>query len=303
MTVLKLLAELRTPPADYLMLVISCLGTPFAAAGILSWTYLNVNKRQGYLISFAFYLSSLVAQSIKICVRLPRPWVLDPSFHAVKSAISSATGYSFPSVHSQNTASLYTSVLLTRKEKWIRISAVLMLVLVPFSRMWLGCHTPLDVTVGFLVGAVITLVFFAWMKADGSFQIPRGYFLPGLLLLVSIASLILAEVLTKNKTVPFLLAKDAFGTAGTAIGFTCGYLLERKYLLFKNDGSLRDKLLRFFVAIAGTLLFTGIGHLLVPTSALAVTLRYGLILFWITGMTPLLSIKLGIMQIETGANA
>ena len=50
-----------------------------------------------------------------------------------------------------------TCVTLMTKHKGIRIAAVSLMLLVPFSRMYLGCHTPLDVGVAFILAIVLAL--------------------------------------------------------------------------------------------------------------------------------------------------
>lgn len=79
--------------------------------------------------------------------------MLDPDFQIVEAARADATGYSFPSGHTQNIVGTTASIFASRKETWVRIVCIVLMVLVPFSRMYLGVHTPLDVGVAFLTAA------------------------------------------------------------------------------------------------------------------------------------------------------
>lgn len=296
MEFLKFLAGLRTPVLDELMLIISDIGTPVAAAGILGWFYLNVNKKDAYGMSLGFYCSLVFAQGMKLIFRVPRPWILDPDFHASKRALSTATGYSFPSVHTQSTESLGTSILLTQKNKVLRRIAVCMMILVPFSRMWLGCHTPLDVGVGFLVGAALTFIMQKlWNAHDGRLHGILIFFL----LAFSGILLLLGFFLTGNGTVDFLLAKDSFESAGIAIGFAAGYLPEQKFIRFQNSGTTLQYAQRFIIAVLGMLLIEVIGRNISNVSAVLVTVRYALIGFYLTFVTPWICVRIHIAKTES----
>lgn len=298
MEFLKLLAVLRNPVLDELMLIISDIGTPVFVFGLIAWFYLNISKKDAYQMSIGFYFSLLLAQGAKLIFRIPRPWVLDSDFHASKRALSTATGYSFPSVHTQSTESLGTSILMTRKNRALKRIAIIMMILVPFSRMWLGCHTPKDVCVGFLLGTIVT--FFLgrlWNafegKADGILVI--------FLLALSGTLLLIGFFLTANDTVDFLLAKDSFESAGLAIGFATGYFPEHKFVRFCNKGTKLQYLQRFIIACAGMLLIELIGRCISNTSAILVTIRYALIGFYLTFIVPWICTRLKLMQVHAAA--
>lgn len=297
MEFLRLLAGLRNPVIDTLMLIISDLGNPVIATGLIVWFYLNVNKKETCGMGAAFLSSLLLAQGLKISFRIPRPWILDPDFHASKQALSTATGYSFPSVHTQSTASIGTSALLTvpKKRRLIRRITIAMMILVPFSRMWLGCHTPFDVIVGFIVGVGITfLIQRLWQSFHGHLHVILFSFL----LAFSAILLFLGGFLTANGTVDFLLAKDTFESAGLAVGFAVGTLLERKCIHFQNEGRSGQYILRFLIAIGGMLAIELIGRNISNTSAVLVTVRYALIGFYPAAITPFLCIHMKLMQAD-----
>lgn len=114
-----------------------------------------VSKRDGYYIFIVGFLGMVCNQLLKLWFRIPRPWVTDPDFTIVESARAAATGYSFPSGHTQNIVGTMTGVALMTKRKGIRIIAIVLMILVPFSRMYLGCHTPLDVGVSFVLALAL----------------------------------------------------------------------------------------------------------------------------------------------------
>lgn len=296
MEFLRLLAGLRNPVLDTLMLIISDIGNPVVAAGIIAWLYLNVNKKETCGTGTAFFTSLLLAQGLKLSFRIPRPWILDPDFHASKPALSTATGYSFPSVHTQSTESIGTSLLLSQKKnRTLRRIVIALMILVPFSRMWLGCHTPLDVGVGFLIGCAVTLLI---QKLWSAFRGRLDTILLGFLLAFSGILLLLGGFLTWNGSVDFLLAKDSFESAGLAIGFSVGALIENKWIRFQNEGRRSQYITRFLIAIAGMLAIEVIGRGISNTSAVLVTVRYSLMGFFLTAVVPFLCVHMHLMKAD-----
>ena len=87
------------------------------AALILFWC---VDKRTGYYIMAVGFVGTLLNQFMKLWFRIPRPWVLDENFTILEQAREAATGYSFPSGHTQNAVGTFGGIAYTTKKKWVR---------------------------------------------------------------------------------------------------------------------------------------------------------------------------------------
>lgn len=160
MDFLRLLEGLRVPALDGFFGAVTYLGDELAfmvLAFVLFWC---VDKRTGYFAFLAGLLGTIGNQFLKVIFRIPRPWVLDPDFTIVESARAAATGYSFPSGHTQNAVSTFGVTAVMTRRKWVRWVCAAVIVLVPFSRMYLGVHTPLDVGVAFAMAAVLVIVLY-----------------------------------------------------------------------------------------------------------------------------------------------
>ena len=154
MNLLYMLEKIRFPGLDALMQTVTRLGEETAflvAALIVFWC---IDKKKGYYLLAVGYLGTLFGQFLKITCRIPRPWVLDENFTIVESARELAVGYSFPSGHSLTAVGTYGAIAYTAKRRWVKLLCIAAMALVPFSRMYLGVHTPADV----LTGAAISLV-------------------------------------------------------------------------------------------------------------------------------------------------
>lgn len=191
MEFLRFLEGIRTPIISMLMSWITYCGDEIFFMALAITVFWCLSKRDGYYILLVGFLGTVGNQFLKLLFRIPRPWVLDPDFTIVESARAAATGYSFPSGHTQNIVGTMTCVTLMTKQKKIRIAAIVLMLLVSFSRMYLGCHTPLDVGVSFVLA--LALAFALRPVAVKSDQKP-GLFLYLLLLSLLIALLYCAFV-------------------------------------------------------------------------------------------------------------
>ena len=163
---LRLLEGIRLPAFSAFFSVVTYFGDEIAfmlAAFILFWC---VDKRTGYYAFLAGLFGTIANQFLKIACRIPRPWVLDPDFTIVESARAAATGYSFPSGHTQNAVSTFGAAAVMTKRRWVRRTCIALVVLVPFSRMYLGVHTPLDVGVAFLMAAALLALFYPVFRSE-----------------------------------------------------------------------------------------------------------------------------------------
>ena len=157
MQLLYLLENIRVPVLNELMLLVTRLGeeTAFlAAALIVFWCW---DKRKGYYVMAVGFLGTMANQFLKLLRRIPRPWVLDENFTILEQAREAATGYSFPSGHSQTAVGTFGAIANTTKKKWVKWVCIAVAVLVPFSRMYVGVHTPYDVLVGSGMALILVL--------------------------------------------------------------------------------------------------------------------------------------------------
>ncbi|MBR6764843.1 MAG: phosphatase PAP2 family protein [Clostridia bacterium] len=239
MEFLKFLQELRNPVLDGIFSVLTFLGdeTVFILIGILF--FWCINKKQGYYILSVGLLGTVVNQFMKLMFRIPRPWVIDPEFTIVESAREAATGFSFPSGHSQSSVGIFGSIALFNKKKWLRGICIALCVLVPFSRMWLGVHTPLDVIVGALSALVIIFLLYPVFK-NGSRKAMRIMF--GLMVAFSVCFILYVHLFDFPSDVDAENlahgAKNAYKMLGCIMGMWLSYEVDAGYTDFETKAPL-----------------------------------------------------------------
>ena len=187
------------------------------------------------------FVGTVINQFLKILFRIPRPWVKDPNFTIVESAREAASGYSFPSGHTQTSVGLFGGLALKFKNRAIRIASIALCVLVPLSRMYLGVHTPADVGVSIVIALVLIFVLAPiFEKAEKSPKVMYA-------LLFSLTGIMLAyllfisfwsfpeEVFHVDNVHNYISAvKNAYTLTGCMLGFLVVYTVDLKWLKFET---------------------------------------------------------------------
>ena len=237
MDFLYLLEKIRIPVLNEFMLLITRFGeeTVFlVAALIIFWC---VDKYKGYYILSVGLVGTVASQFLKLWCRIPRPWVLDENFTILEQAREAASGYSFPSGHTQSSVGTFGCIAATTKNKWIRIGAIVLAILVPFSRMYIGVHTPKDV----LVAAALAVALILLLKPL-VLGFDRKYFpyLLGFMVAISAAYLCFVELYAFPADVDAEnLAsgtENAYTLLGALSGLVVAYILDEKWLHFSTKG-------------------------------------------------------------------
>ena len=158
MQLLYFFEKLRMPWLDSVMMVITQFGGEILFLAMAIGAFWCVSKRLGYYMLTVGFIGTTLNQALKLIFRISRPWVQDPDFTIVEAARADAGGYSFPSGHTQNAASVMLCPALMARKKWLKAVLWTMFFLVALSRMYLGVHTPLDVGVSLVIGLALVFV-------------------------------------------------------------------------------------------------------------------------------------------------
>ena len=116
------------------------------------FVYWVVDKRKGLYTLVSYYLCCGFNAILKLTACIYRPWIRDARVKPAGDAITTATGYSFPSGHTVSAGPLYGGLAVSAWswKKWVSAILVFLALLTGFSRNYLGVHTPQDVVVGTL---------------------------------------------------------------------------------------------------------------------------------------------------------
>lgn len=246
------LESIRNPILDGFFSAMTYLGSEWLFIGAAIAIYWCYNKRNGYYLMAAGLLGTVINQTLKIVCQIPRPWVRDPKFSIVESARADAGGYSFPSGHSQNVTVVGGCIARTVKKTWVRVVSVVLIVLVCFSRMYLGVHTPADVSVGF--GCALVLVFGLYplfRKSEEKPWIITAVFAFAALLSAGAVLYVelypwAADVDAGNLTEAI---KNSYTMLGCAVGVLVGRPLEQRYVKFDTKAPWWGQIIKCVVGV------------------------------------------------------
>lgn len=251
MEFLYLLEKIRIPVLNELMLLITHLGeeTAFLAIGII--IFWCVDKYQGYYLMGVGLFGNMANQFLKIVCRIPRPWVRDPNFHALESAIPEASGYSFPSGHSQTAVGTFGCLAVTQKNKIFRSVCIAIMVLVPLSRMYVGVHTPADVLVGSAMALAMVFAFKPLMLGNGTKNIPVVF---AVMAVLSVGYLLFVELYPFPADLDVHNYESAVKNGYTFLGCFAGLLIvwfvDEKKLHFTNEAIWWAQILKAVLGLA-----------------------------------------------------
>ncbi|MBR2995855.1 MAG: phosphatase PAP2 family protein [Lachnospiraceae bacterium] len=263
-----------------------------AVLGFLYWCY---DKEFGKKVGTALLAGLVFNALVKCLVMRRRPYMDHTEIRCLKKVTSGADlndikeqGYSFPSMHSTNSAVLYGMLpegfAKTRAAGVLRVLAVLLPFLIGLSRVLVGVHYPTDVLCGWLVGIGILLIT---RKLDGRI---RGKW-----------KLRLVMFLASCVGILFCRTSDYYTSLGIMGGLFLGFELEERKVHFKETRSLLRGILRIAGGIGLYFALNTVFKLPFPKefltsdalpALLVRTVRYLIVTFLIIGVYPMLFVKL-----------
>lgn len=270
MEVIQFIQRIASPFWDRFFETATMLGEEYFYIVMLSLVFWCVDKRYGYKLSFAFLFSGVLNGTVKSIVQAPRP-IGTEGIRSLR--VETATGTSFPSGHTQNTASFLVSAMRQLRRPWAYAVGCLLILLVAVSRLYLGVHWPVDVLGGIALGtgAVLLADFvFEWAARK------ENKWLPLLPLIPAIAAAIVWREYA-----------DLIKTAATFSGFLIGYMVETSLIRFDAKAPLWKQTVKLALGLAVTLALKEGLKLLFPQTSGFDFLRYVILGLWITVGAPI----------------
>lgn len=251
MRLLYLLEKIRFPGLNECMLAVTQLGEETAFLVIALIVFWCVDKKRGYLLMTVGFAGTILNQFLKLLFRVPRPWVLDPNFTILEQAREAASGYSFPSGHTQMAVGTFGALAVTEKNRAVRTGCWVLAFLVAFSRMYIGVHTPYDV----LASVFIALVLVFSLRGpvmQGSLKAMK--ILIALCLCLALGLLCYVEwgTFPADMDGENLASgvKNAYTMLGCLVGVAVVYPAERKYVNFETKAIWWAQILKVLLGLA-----------------------------------------------------
>ena len=290
---------------DKFFLSITVFGELWLPTLICAIVYWCIDFRAGLYLFCLEGFNIILTHFFKMLACVYRPWILNNTLHPSELAVPFARGYSFPSGHSAMSSSVVGGVAyLIRKHKIPCLLLIGLILLVGFSRLWLGVHTPQDVVCGLLTGFVLIFAIDFLMKRAEKNKNRYIYILITVNILAILALIyikffntyridyISGELLVNPQKQLYV----AFVTYGYALGLINGCLLCARFSPFNpKDDSVKNRAIRGIIGSIALILSlkTAQTNLFINAASLRIAVPVlFLIGLFVTLIYPLIFIKI-----------
>lgn len=275
------LQQFSNPVLDQFFLVITELGNELAYTLLLPGLYWLTDRRKVHQVALVFLVSMTLNGILKEWLALPRPNPAD----GVR-LIAQETSPGFPSGHAQGSSTLWTSLALAFGTPFLAGLAVVLIVLISLSRLYLGVHYLADILGGLALGLGLVTLFFMGYRRGWGERISPG--LKALLLLLA---------------VPVLLFLNPNSGAVRVLGFLTGFLIgdwvALNHLPYRPQASPGAQVAKLVLGYVGFFAIAFVVEGWVP-AGLPSLLGYALAALWVTVGAPWLFLALGLAARQWG---
>jgi len=260
--------QIHGPVLDSIFRAITSIGEEEFFLFLLPLLFWCVDFGMGVRLTVLLLFSSYLNVSLKGFLQQPRPFDLDPSVQ-----LSDAEGYGLPSGHAQSATVVWGYVAAWSRKRWAWGVAIALVVLIGFSRIYLGVHFPTDVLAGWAIGAVLLALYLALQPGTERW----------------LSRLSLGQQVLLALAVPLVLllihpVKDTTTAMGVLAGAGVGLALEHRYVPFSALGPWRQRILRFIIGgVIVVALYLGL-KMVFPGEGSAFYLAFRFLRFWIIGV-------------------
>lgn len=260
--------QIHGPLLDGIFRAITFMGEEEFYLLLLPIFFWCVDSRLGARVTILLLLSSYLNVGLKDLFQQPRPFDLEPG---VK--LSDAEGYGLPSNHSQSAVVVWGGIADWARKTWLWVVAIMLMVLMGFSRIYLGVHFPTDVLAGWVIGAILLIIYLViqpriekrLVRLNLGLQILLAFGVPLVLLLIH-------------------PVKNTIAAMATLAGVGIGLALMKRYVSFNPRGHWQQRTVRFFIGGAVIVgLYLGLRAIL-PSEESALYLVFRFLHYWLIGL-------------------
>ena len=250
--------------------------------------YWCVDRRTGARLVVLFLISAYMNAVAKELAAQPRPFEYDSSI----TPLVHAGGGGLPSGHTQSAVVVWGYLATQVKKLHMWLLAVVLMIGIPLSRLYLGVHFPTDLIGGYVVGAALLILYLwfaprveAWLAPKAiCWQLTASIALPMVLILLNLDG-----------------ARYSLFAASVLLGFAPGTILERRWVRFHADGNWLKRFVRLVLGLVILVaLWKGLKVIFdgLAPQALFRIMRYTLMGLWCAWGAPWLFVRLRIAESE-----
>jgi membrane-associated phospholipid phosphatase len=277
-----------------------------------------IDATLGIRLGLFLMINGMVNTSLKVAFHGPRPYWFSSQVNVLGSAENS---FGLPSGHAQNAVVVWGTLANRIKHRVAWLIAIIVMIMIGLSRIYLAVHFPHDVLFGWVFGAIMLWALLHLEKPVVNWITSRKVWIQ--LLVIFLFSIflflivVIAQLSLRGWSIPVYWINNAhlafpnepeinplsyhnfLSATGAFFGMAAGWIWIAKLGGFSTNDLWIKLILRYLLGLIGVLiLYLGLGSLFPETetfvSYVLRYIRYALIGFWIAGFAPWLFIKLKI---------
>lgn len=318
------LQSFDSPFVRWLMTAVTITGYDFFYIFIAIVLFFGVSMKRSFIIIHMLLWTGLLVAWLKDYFALPRPENVDSTLkvmvHEMNGArpfqqqgaktffslpspesieyfrIQHIDSFGFPSGHVSSATVFWGGVALLFRQAWLRGVGLFLVLLMPFSRMFLGRHFLADVLGGLLVGGFVFLLAWYFLikkkNADLFLTTRKLQWKPNMPMVLFLAG---------GLAVPFGVALTGNEIAARFFGFNLGFLVIGLNNFPSDDGSVLQRSYRVLLGLtiiggSGLIMKYAFGFAGLGDHEMAEMFRKGLETFLLIWGTTALSRKFGLYE-------
>lgn len=284
------LQSARNGFSDTFWKLVTYLGEEMFVVAVMMFVFWCVDKRKGFKFINIYFMSVAIVAGLKVLVHRVRPFNAYGDNGYVESIGEKSSDYCFPSGHTNSISTLATLSVkeFPRARKFTLPIGIALVLLVMFSRMYLGQHYLTDVLAGACTGVVIVLgLSFLYDLLKN-----REEYIAFVLVPLAVVASVFVGVFGEGE-----MLETALTLTGIMTSVYIGYFIEKRVVRFNVKSALWQQIVKYVLgaSVAGFLYFA-LGELFVgdTTMWLYGYLRYFIIGAWLMLGAPALFRLLGL---------
>jgi len=311
--IIKAIQRLKSPALTAILSFITEFGTASFYLPAILFLFWWIDEKKGFRLGILILLSAWINAFLKDIFKQPRPFNLDPSL-----GLAYEPTYGIPSGHAQFSLCFWIPIAAWFAEKksgkkrvFIWAAAISFILLIGFTRLYLGVHFPTDLFAGWIIGALILVLVYAATPLFNKYLTDQTRVQN---ISAALAALAMISLYPSDRSLPALF-----------LGFFLGYNIMKKEFPFSTQNELKKEGLftmffRCLIGFAGLvaiyfvlrLLLPGEGSLfsyvilwspVSPFYELGRFIRYGLVGLWASAGAPMVFQRVGISSVDKAKKA